>query len=99
MNTAVTQISFHVSPDGNKLILIHDDVSQLAFEGNLTQLDNKRLDRVNAFYAKKLSPTELDYTGNDRDLLRLIPFLELLKCYLECISFVFLRTIKSSNIF
>lgn len=36
-----------------------------------------------AFFSKKLSQTERSYTANDRELLALVRFLELFKCYLE----------------
>ena len=55
--------------------------------GTLTQLDDDGRDRVIAFYSKKLSPTEADYTANDRKLLGLICFLERFRCYLEGASF------------
>ena len=51
------------------------------------QLDDDGRDRVSAFYSKKLSPTEADYTENDHELLGLISSLERIRCYLEGANF------------
>ena len=53
----------------------------------MTQLDANGRDRVIAFYSKKLSDAEANYTANDRELLGLFRFLERFKFYLECSTF------------
>jgi RNase H-like domain found in reverse transcriptase len=40
-----------------------------------------------AFYSKKLSPAEANYSANDRELLALISFLQRFRCYLEGTEF------------
>ncbi len=49
----------------------------------MTQLDEAGKDRVLAFYSKKLSSAERNYTTNDRELLGIIYFLMRFRCYLE----------------
>ena len=55
--------------------------------GTLTQLDADGRDRVIAFFSKKLSLAEQNYTANDRELLGLVCFLQRFRCYLEGTSF------------
>ncbi len=49
----------------------------------MTQLDEAGKDRVIAFYSKKLSSAERNYTTNDHELLGLTNFLMRFRCYLE----------------
>ena len=49
----------------------------------MTQLDENGHDRVIAFFSKKISPAECNYTANDRELFGLVKFLERFRCYLE----------------
>ena len=53
----------------------------------MTQLDDDGRDRVIAFFSKKLSLAEQNYTANDRELLGLVYFLQRFRCYLEGTSF------------
>ena len=46
-------------------------------------MDSDNRDRVIAFFSKKLSQAEQNYSANDRELLGLIYFLERFRCYLE----------------
>ena len=59
----------------------------MAVGGTLLQLDDNGTDRVIAFYSKKLSPAEADYSANDHELLGLISFLGRFRCYLEGSTF------------
>lgn len=61
----------------------HVDESELAVGGTLTQLYNAGHDRAVAFYYKRLSQAEENYSANDRELLGLVHFLKRLRCYLE----------------
>ena len=76
-----------VSPDWSKPFRFHIDDSQNAAGGTLTQLDEYGRDRVIAFYSKLLSRTESVYTANDREILRLVSFLNRFRCYLEGTEF------------
>ena len=87
LKDAMIQAPILVAPDWRKAFRGHVDASQLAVGGTLTQLDENGKDRVIAFYSKKLSSTEADYTANDRELLALICFLERFRCYLEGVEF------------
>jgi RNase H-like domain found in reverse transcriptase len=59
------------------------DASQLAVGGTFTQIDDDGLEHPVAFYSKKLSPAEANYSANERELLALISFVQRLRCYLE----------------
>ena len=61
----------------------HIDASQEAVGGTLTQLDDDGNERIIAYYSKKLSDAEKNYTANDRELLGPISFLQRFRCYLE----------------
>ena len=87
MKKSITKSPIPVAPDWKKPFRGHVDASQLAFGGTLSQLDDDGRDRVIAFYSKKLSPTEADYTANNRALLGLFCFLERFRCHLEGASF------------
>ena len=87
LKNPITQSPILVAPDWKKPFRGHVDASQLAVGGTLTKLDDDGRDRVIAFYSKKLSLTEADYTANDRELLGLISFLERFRCDLEGASF------------
>ena len=83
----ITNAPILVSPDWKKPFRCHIDASQIAVGGTLTQLDDNGKERVIAFFSKKLSPTESGYTANDRELLGLISFLKMFRCYLEGVEF------------
>ena len=87
LKTAITEAPILVSPDWKKPFRGHVDASQTAIGGTLTQLDENGRDRVIAFYSKKLSEAEANYTTNDRELLALVRFLERFRCYLEGSTF------------
>lgn len=61
----------------------HVDASQFAVGGTLTQIDSKGSERVVAYFSKKLSDAEQNYTANERELLGLVFFLKRFRCYLE----------------
>ena len=83
LKKAIISAPILVSPDWKKPFRGHIDASSSAVGGTLTQLDDAGKDRVIAFYSKKLSPAEQNYTTNDRELLGLIYFLMRFRCYLE----------------
>lgn len=87
LKKSITSAPILVAPDWTKPFRGHIDASQRAVGGTLTQLDKNGKDRVIAFFSKKLSPAEVNYTANDRELLALIRFLERFRCYLEGSSF------------
>ena len=87
LKTAITEAPILVSPDWKKPFRGHVDASQTAIGGTLTQLDENGRYRVIAFYSKKLSDAEANYTANDRELLALVRFLERFRCYLEGSTF------------
>ena len=76
LKDAITSAPILVGPDWEKTFRGHIDASTEAVGGTLTQLDNDGKDRVIAFFSKKLSPAEQNYSANDRELLGLIYFLE-----------------------
>ena len=87
LKDAIIKAPIIVSCNWKKTFRGHVDASQTAVGGTLTQLDDNGKDLVIAFYSKKLSSTEADYTTNDRELLGLILFLQRSICYLEGSSF------------
>lgn len=87
LKTAITEAPILVSPDWEKPFRGHVDASQTAVGGTLTQLDENGRDRVIAFFSKKFSDAEANYTANDRELLGLVRFLERFRCYLEGSTF------------
>lgn len=72
-----------VPPDWSKPFRCHVDASQLAVGGTLTQKDSDGYDRAIAYFSKRLSNAEENYTANDRELLGLVYFLKRFRCYLE----------------
>lgn len=76
-----------VSPSWRKPFRCHVDASDHAVGGTLTQLDENGADRVIAYFSKKLSEAEKDYTANERELLGLVYFLKRFRCYLEGSTF------------
>ena len=83
----ITSAPILIPPSWNKPFRGHIDASETAVGGTLTQLDNEGMDRVIAFFSRKLSPAEENYSANDRELLGLVYFLERFRCYLEGSSF------------
>ena len=83
LKDAITTAPVLVAPDWSKPFRGHIDASERAVGGTLTQLDENGKDRVISFFSKKLSPEEVNYTANDRELLGLIRFLQRFRCYLE----------------
>lgn len=61
----------------------HIDASELAVGGTLTQLDEQGHDHAVAYFSKRLSTAEENYSANDRELLGLVYFLKRFRCYLE----------------
>lgn len=76
-----------VAPDWGKPFRCHVDASQRAVGGTLTQLNGNRADHVVAYFSKKLSETEQNYTASERELLGLVYFLKRFRCYLEGSTF------------
>ena len=87
LKKAITTAPILIAPDWKKPFRCHIDASSAAVGGTLTQLDESGHDKVIAFFSKKLSLTEQNYTTNDRELLGLIYFLQRFRCYLEGSSF------------
>ena len=83
LKEAITKAPILIAPDWKKAFRCHIDASTEAVGGTLTQLDVDGKDRVIAFFSKKLSKAEQNYSANDRELLGLIYFLERFRCYLE----------------
>ena len=83
LKKAITSAPIIVSPDWETPFRGHIYASSAAVGITLTQLDDSGKDRVIAFFSKKLSSEEQNYTTNDRELLGLIHFLQRFRCYLE----------------
>eukprot|EP00171_Calliarthron_tuberculosum_P023944 IDg23944t1 len=65
----------------------HTDASQFAVGGTLTQILDDGKEHAVAYFSKRLSEAEQNYTTNDRELLALVYFLQRFRCYLEGASF------------
>ena len=87
LKIAITTAPVLVSPDWSKPFRCHIDASQRAVGGILTQIDENVVDRAIAYYSKKISNAEQDYTANERELLALVYFLKQFRCYLEGTTF------------
>lgn len=83
LKDAITTTPVLVSSDWQKPFLCHVDASQRAVGGTLTQLDDEGVDRVVAYYSRKLPSAEQDYTASERELLGLVYFLKRFRCYFE----------------
>lgn len=71
------------SPNWSKLFCCHVDASKIAVGVTLTQLDLLGHEIAIAYFSIRLSPTEENYSTNDRELLGLIYFLQIFVFYLE----------------
>lgn len=87
LKNAITSAPILISPNWKKPFRGYIDASQFAVGGPLTQCDENGKDRVIAYFSKKRSETEMNYTTNDRELLALVKFLERFSCYLEGATF------------
>ena len=87
LKKAITSAPILVAPNWKKPFRGHIDASEFAVGGTLTQLDEVGNDRAIAFFSRKLSQAEQNYTANDRELLGLVYFLQRFRCYLEGSSF------------
>lgn len=72
-----------VPPNCTKAFRCHIDASQVAVGGTVTQQDDEGHERAIAFFSKRFSEAEENYTANDRELLGLVYFLKRFRCYLE----------------
>lgn len=78
------------NPDRNKTFRCHFDTCQTSVRGTLTQLDEKRRERFIAYFSRRLNKAEENYRVNDRELLGLVYFLKLFRCYLDgCKFYIF----------
>ena len=71
------------TPDWKKPFRGHIDASSATVGGTLTQFGDDDMEHPVVYYSKKLSPAEMNYSANDRELLGLISFLQRFRCYLE----------------
>ena len=94
LKQAITTAPILIAPDWKKPFQGHVDASEYGVGGTLTQLDDDGRERVIAFFSKKLSPAEQNYTANDRELLGLVYFLERFRCISKDQSLKYLRIIK-----
>lgn len=60
----------------------HTDASQYCIGGTLTQVHRGK-DHPIAYFSKRLSSAESNYSANDRELLALVKFLQHFRCYME----------------
>lgn len=75
------------APNWERPFICHTDASQLAVGGTLTQRNENGEEKVISYISRGLSPTEENYSANDRELLGLVYFLKRFRCYLEGSSF------------
>lgn len=61
-----------IHPDFNKPLLLHTDASNFAIGAVLSQFDDKKRLRPIAYYSRKLSDSERNYTIYDKELLAII---------------------------
>lgn len=83
LNEALTSASVLSSSDWRRNFRGNVDASNSSIGGTLTQLDDCGKDPVISFFAKKLSPSEKNYTTNYCELLGLIYFFQKFRCYLK----------------
>ena len=87
LKKALTTAPVLIAPDWEKPFCCHTDASQTAVGGTLTQSDKSGNERVVAYFSKRLSPQEENYSANDRELLALVYLLKRFRCYLEGSTF------------
>jgi len=83
LRNVLTEAPILISPDWTKAFRCHTDACQYSVGGTLTQKDANGKDRVVAYFSKRLSAAEVNYSTNDRELLAVIYFLKRFRCYLE----------------
>lgn len=72
---------------------------QTAVGGTLTKTYEQARDRALSYYSKLLKSVEENFTSNDRELLGLVYFLKLFRCYLDGSTFEFLTDNQVLKIF
>ena len=87
LKTALTTAPILVAPNWEKPFIGHIDACQISVGGTLTQAADDGHERVVAYFSKRLSKTEQNYSANDRELLGLVYFLKRFRCYLEGSTF------------
>lgn len=77
-----------MQPSNGKLpFCCHVDSFRIAVGGTLTQIDADGKGYAMAYFSKRLNASEENYSGNDRELLGLVYFLQRFRCYLKGSSF------------
>lgn len=70
-------------PDWTQSSWCHTDAIQLAFGGSLSQFDQCGHERAIAFFSKRLTKTEENFSANNRELFQLVYFLQRFRCFLD----------------
>lgn len=92
--TSIAEAPTLITPNWEKPFRGHFDASHTSVGGMLTQVDENGKYTVIAFFSKKLSPAERNYTANHRELIALVRFLERFRCYLEGSGFEIITNIQ-----
>lgn len=75
------------SPDWSRPISCHVDSSASAIGGTISEVDELGRDHAVAYFSNRSSLAEDNFSARDLELLSLVYFIRLLRCYLDGSSF------------
>ena len=90
LRTSLTEDSVLVSPDEEKLFLLHTDASGIGIGAVLSQLGEDEMDRPVAYYSRKLKPAETRYTVTEQEGLAVVEAVRHFRVYLSGALFTIL---------
>lgn len=99
LKEALVPAPIMAASDFSKPFRCHTDESQMEVGGTLTQLSGNGTDKAISFFSKRLSPSEENYSANDRELLGVVYFLQRFRCYLEGLEFKILTDSQVQSTF
>ena len=83
LRTSLTEYSVLISPDEEKLFLLHTDASGIGIGAVLSQLGEDEMDRPVAYYSRKLKPAETRYTVTEQKCLAVVEAVRHFRVYLS----------------
>ena len=83
LRTSLTEDSVLVSPDEEKLFLLHTDASGIGIGAVLSQLGEDEMDRPVAYYSRKLKPAETRYIVTEQECLAVVEAVRHFRVYLS----------------
>ena len=88
LRTSLTEDSILVSPEEEKLFLLHTDASGIGIGAVLSQLREDEMDRLVAYYSRKLKPAETRYTVTEQVCQAVVEAVRHFRVYLSEAPFI-----------